>query len=184
VRFVVTGVGRGLASWVGAGCSTSEGLGGLVSTRRVGLTDTGPVEVVTPAHAGVMSPYAVGLRMVAAPGGTDLTWLEEDAAYPGGALLLAHVNAGGTAETPHLPADGWMPIGADAASDQVLQTVEQPPGSQPGAIAARAVGSKTVNPSPISGITWSTTAAGSTTGRTLIAATTLRGTLRVTTWAP
>jgi hypothetical protein len=176
LRLVLTGVGRGLASWIGAGCSTTELLAGPVSTRRVGLTGAGPVKAVAPA-------YANDLQMVAAPGGADLTWTQVDAVYPAGALLLAHVRADGTAETPHVPADRWMPIGADTAGDQVLQTAVAQNAGQPHTIAARAAGSTTVDPSPIAGPAW-WTAAGSTTGRTLIVATTLVGTLRVATWTP
>jgi hypothetical protein len=176
LRFVLTGVGRGLASWIGAGCSTTELLPGSVKARRVGLAGAGPVKAVAPALAN-------DLQMVAAPGGADLAWTAPDVVDPANALLLAHVSADGAAETPHVPADGWMPIGADAAGDQALQTAVAQNAGQPRAIAARGAGSMTVAPSPIAGPAW-WMAAGSTTGRTLIVATTLVGTLRVATWTP
>ena len=175
LRFVLTGVGRGLASWIDAGCSTTELLGGSVSARRVGLSDAGPVAAVAPA-------YENDLRMVAAPGGADLTWTGY-AGDPAGVLFLAHVSTDGTGERPHLPADGWMPIGADAAGDQVLQTAVVQNGGEPRAIAARAAASTTVDLSPLAGPAY-WIAAGSATGRTLIVATTLVGALRVATWTP
>ena len=175
LRFVLTGIGRGLASWIGAGCSTTELLPGSVKARQVGLASAGPVKAVAPALAN-------DLQMVAAPGGADLTWTALDVAYPAN-VLLARVTADGAAETPHVPADGWAPIGADAAGDQALQTAVAQNAGQPRVIAARGAGSMTVAPSPIAGPAW-WTAAGSTTGRTLIVATTLVGTLRVATWTP
>lgn len=93
------------------------------------------------------------------------------------------MSADATAGKPHLPSDGWMPIGADASGDQVLQTAVLQNGGKPLAVAARAARSATVEPSPLGGPTY-WTATGSPTGRTLIAASTLFGTLRVATWTP
>jgi hypothetical protein len=51
------------------------------------------------------------------------------------------------------------------------------------AVAARAAGSTTVEPSPLTGPSY-WTAAGSSSGHTLSAARTLQGVLEVATWTP
>jgi hypothetical protein len=171
VRFALTGAGRGIAAWLGGGCSTSELLGGSVSVRRVGTTTTGPVKPVAPA--------ANALQVVAAPRGVDLTFTSYAASTD--ALLLARVNTDGATQAPQAPADGWMPIAADAAGNQVLQTSVTQNGGTSRAVAARAAGSTTVEPSPLTGPSY-WTAAGSSSGHTLIAARTLQGVLEVATW--
>ncbi len=172
LRFVVTGAGRGLASWIGAGCSTTELLPGSINVRPVGLSSAGFVRMLAPA-------YANDLQMVAAPGGADLTWTGVNSF----ALLVAHVSSAGVSSTPGTPADGWVPIGADAAGDQVLQSAVAQNVGQPRATAARAAGSTTAALSPIAGPAW-WIAGGSTTGHALIVATTITGALRVATWTP
>jgi hypothetical protein len=174
VRFAVTGTGRGIAAWLGAGCSTSELLGGPVSSRRVTTTTSGTLHALAP-------PYANDLEMVAARGGVDLTWTGERGATV--QLFLAHENTDGTTNAPQVPADGWMPIAADAAGDQVLQTAVAQNFGSSRAVAARAADSTNVDPSPLTGPGY-WTAAGSPTGRTLIVAATLQGALRIATWAP
>jgi hypothetical protein len=174
VRFALTGTGEGIAAWLGGGCSTSELLGGPVGARRVTTTGTGTLETLAPA-------YANDLEMVAAPGGVELTWT----GYNGSAvaLLVAHVDADGSASAPQMPADGWMPIAADAAGDQLLQTAVAQNFGPSRALAARAANSTAIEPSPLTGPGY-WTAAGSPTGLTLIAAATLQGALQIATWTP
>jgi hypothetical protein len=76
-----------------------------------------------------------------------------------------------------------MPIAADAAGDQVLQTAVAQNFGSSRAVAARAADSTNVDPSPLTGPGY-WTAAGSPTGRTLIVAATLQGALRIATWTP
>jgi len=175
VRFALTGRGHGVAAWLDAGCSTSELLSGSVSARTVSMTSSGPVTAVA-------SPYANDLQIIGAPGGFDLTFTGYSG-HPLGAVFVAHVNADGTPQTPQVPADGWMPIGADAAGDQVLQTVVAQNVGVSQAVAARAADSTTVDPSTLTGPGY-WTAAGSSTGRTLIAAGTLQQGIQVATWMP
>jgi hypothetical protein len=174
VRFTLTGVGRGIAAWLGGGCSTSELLGGSVSARDVTTTGTGPITTVAPTEAN-------DLQEIGAPAGVDLTFTGFTGSSA--ALFLAHVNTDSTAQPPQVPADGWMPIAADAAGDQVLQTAVAQSFGPSRALAARAANSATVEPSRLTGPSY-WIAAGSPTGRGLIAATTLLGTLKVATWTP
>jgi hypothetical protein len=173
VRFALTAAGSGIAAWLGGGCSTSELLGGPVSVRPVTTTRAGPVDTLAPASAN-------DLQIVAASAGVELTFTGY-VDHPLGAVFLAHVNPDGTTGAPQVPADDWMPVAADAAGDQVVQTAVAPNYGPSHALAVRAANSTTVEPSPLTGPGfW--TAAASPTGRTLIAASTLQGTLQVATW--
>lgn len=77
----------------------------------------------------------------------------------------------------------WSPVArmTDANGPQSVAVIQN--GGEPRAVAARTGDSTTVDPSPLGGPAY-WTAAGSPTGRTLIAASTLIGTLRVATWTP
>ena len=172
VRFALTGAGRGIAAWLGGGCSTSELLGGSVGARRVTTTNVGPITTVAPGEAN-------DLEEIGAPAGVDLSFTGFTGSS--GAVLLARVSADGTTQPPRVPADGWMPIAADAAGDQALQTAVAQNFGPNRALAARAANSATVEPSPLTGPSY-WIAAGSPNGRGLIAATTLLGTLKVATW--
>jgi hypothetical protein len=129
VRFTLTGVGQGVAAWVGAGCSTSELLSGPVSARRVSTTRTGPVTTVEPIKSN-------DLHATRAPVGLDLTFTTYTKAS--GTPLTAHVNADGTALPPGVPSNRWMPVAADSAGDQLLQTAVVRNFGPPDALAARA----------------------------------------------
>jgi hypothetical protein len=175
VRFLVTGTGRGLAAWLRAGCSTTELLGGPVGAARV-RTSGAAKPVVVSAQQGN------GLQLTGGATGVDLTWSNAIFTPSGIGLILAHGTTNAVFEAPHAPTGGWIPIAADAAGDQVLQTATAN-GRPPLALAARPAGSATTKSSPLRGPAW-WTAAGSQTGRTLIAATSITGTLRVATWTP
>jgi hypothetical protein len=186
LRFVVTGAGRGLAAWLGAGCSTSELLPGPVDAAAVGLRGTGPVTVVLPeagvAASGETGILASNLQIVGAPGGSDLTWDENGTAADGALVQDAPASAGvgvdGTATAPQARGP-WTPLAADAAGDQVVQTTAVANAGGTGAVGAQPAGPSGVEPSALIGVEspiagqgedYETVAGGSTTGRALIAA--------------
>jgi len=178
LRLRMTGPGTAVAAWVGAGCSTTELLSGAILVAQVQGNAVTNRQVVYQA-------IGRGLALTGGPAsGVDATWTAFPASAPGGALLLAQANASGAFGAPGVPADGWYPVVADDAGDQVV-AMSRPEGyGQSGAVGARPAGTSTVEPSPLPGPAWFSSTASPAVTRALAAASAAGGALRVATWTP
>jgi len=119
------------------------------------------------------------LAIARAADGVDLAWFDSTR----NTQLTAHGRATGVFTAPTAPSGGWVALAGDAAGDQIVQSATRVPSGQPRSVAARSAGSTTVAPAPLPGPAW-WVAAGSPTGGSLIAATSVTGSLRVATWRP
>jgi hypothetical protein len=175
VSFAVTGPARGVAAWVGAGCSTSEILSGPVRGAFVTAHAAGAPVTLDAAPGG-------SVRLISAPGGADAVWLGSPAVTVRTARAAAAASVFGPTQT--LAAGGLMALAGDAGGDQLLQPVSGGPSQ---AAVVRPAGSQALDAAPITAPgTWTPTwiAAGTLTGRSLLAATEAAGPLRVATWHP
>ena len=176
LRFVLTGRGRALAAWVGAGCSTTEDLSGpILATNVVGDA------VGTPSI--VSAPASRELTLSGAPAGSaELSFTQFGPTSPAGAALVARLAPDGTVTPPMAPADGWAAVTADRAGNQLV-ILARPAGIVPTALAARPASGAAVAPAPLRGPTFFVTA-GAPDGSALAAARTGGRALRITVWRP
>ena len=176
LRFVLTGRGRALAAWVGAGCSTTEDLSGpILATNVVGDA------VGTPSI--VSAPASRELTLSGAPAGSaELSFTQFGPTSPAGAALVARLAPDGTVTPPTAPADGWAAVTADRAGNQLVIPA-RPAGIEPTALAARPASGAAVAPAPLRGPTFLVTA-GAPDGSALAAARTGGRALRITVWRP
>jgi hypothetical protein len=174
----LTGPGTAVAGWVGAGCSTTELLSGaILAARMQGQTVTNRQVV----YQGV----GRGLALIGAPAaGVDATWTAFPASAPGGALLAARTNASGAFSAPLVPTDGWYPVVADDSGDQIVATSKPEAYGQPGSVGARSATASAIEPSPLPGPAWFSSAASPAGTRALAAVSAAGGALRVATWTP
>ncbi len=177
LRFVLTGDGRALAAWIGAGCSTTEDL-------------SGPVRAATLVDDAVGEPINVSalpsreLRLSGGPaGGGELSFTRFDSASPDGEAVVARVAPDGTITPPGRPADGWAAVTGDRAGDQLVVPARAAGFGPPTALGARPAAASTVEPSPLQGPSFFVTA-GAPDGRALAAARPVGRALGIAVWRP
>jgi hypothetical protein len=176
LRFVVTGRGRATATWLRAGCSTSEDLAGAVQGRIVAGTRLGAPVTVDP-----LSSTAPSLAR-ATGADVDAAWTEYGPLAPGGRVVTSRIGSSGSASPPSAPGDGWVPIVADGRGDQLVERLAPANTGAPGAAGARSGGAP-VEPSPLDGSAWFTGAAAPF-GQALAAARPGTAALKVSVWRP
>jgi hypothetical protein len=181
LRMVVTGRGSAVFTWLGQSCSTTEDL-------------TGPPLAASLRGGVVSAPVALaperGMELTAAGtpgGGAAISWLAFPSDAPTGVIRTAVVGSDGTAGPPAAPADGWVPIAADASGDQLLRQVRVSDMSGIGPLAVRpAVVGSLLQPAPIraAGFPWSSGASAAPDGSALAALSVSGRRLVAAVWRP
>ena len=178
LRLGVTGAGRAVAVWVGAGCSTTELLGGPIEAASLTGSTVGQRQTVyTPAGRGLVLSGAFG-------GGAEASWTTFPSNAPGGAIFAARLT-NGTFGPAAAPPGAWVAVESNAAADQVVFQRRPENYGPPDAVGARPAGSDVIDPAPLPARGWAV-AAGSGYGaaRALAVASFTTGALRVASWSP
>jgi hypothetical protein len=178
LRLRISGAATAVASWVGAGCSTTELLAGPIYARTITGTDVaGTQQVDGRAGRGLVLSGA-------AAGGAEASWTAFPASAPAGAVFAARMPGGGAFGPAAVPVDGWTALTSDPTGDQLVEMRRPENNGPPDAVGARPAGSLVVQQAPLAGPAPFVAAASGYGRRSLAAASTADGALRVSTWAP
>lgn len=177
VGVAVTGAGSVVMTWLTGSCTPgSEDLSGMpmaavVRSGRIG------------APVALSGAAGYQLTVAGSPGGAAATWA---VAGQNGVLMTAAIGGAGQVGAAQAPQDGWVPVAADDAGDQLLRQVRPQAGAAVEPLAARAAGATALQPAPVmvAGFPWEAGTAAAGHGRAL-AVLTVSGTRPVAAvWRP